>query len=71
MTEKEQRFARCEICGNELDTTRDDVAQWTEGWIPVNGGDDDEILFPVRRSRWAHGDCIDEQEKHGPNPNAE
>ena len=61
MIEKERRFARCELCGKELDTTRDDVAQWTEGWFAV--GHEDEILFPVRRNRWAHESCIADQEK--------
>jgi hypothetical protein len=62
MIEKEHRFARCELCGKELDTSADDVAQWIKGWMPV-GGDDDEILWPVCTNRWAHEGCIVEQEK--------
>jgi hypothetical protein len=55
---------RCELCGKELDTTRDDVAQYAEGWMPVGGDDDDdEMLLPVRTNRWAHEGCIVEQEK--------
>jgi hypothetical protein len=68
MIEKEHRFARCELCGKELDTTRDDVAQWTEGWMPVGGDDDDEILQPVRTNRWAHEGCVVEQEKRAKHP---
>jgi hypothetical protein len=61
MIEKERRFARCELCGKELDTSADDVAQWTKFWIPV--GHEDEILQPVGTNRWAHESCIAEQEK--------
>jgi hypothetical protein len=66
MIEKERRFARCELCGNELDTSADDVAQWTEGWFAV--GQENEILFPVRRNRWAHESCIAAQEKRAKHP---
>jgi hypothetical protein len=66
MIEKERRFARCELCGKELDTSADDVAQWTKGWIPV--GHEDEFLLPVGTNRWAHESCIAEQEKRARHP---
>jgi hypothetical protein len=66
MIEKEQRFARCELCGKELDTSADDVAQRIKGWFPV--GHEDEILLPVGTNRWAHESCIAEQEKRAKHP---
>jgi hypothetical protein len=63
MTEKEPRFARCEFCGKELDTTADDVAECIAGWIPVDSDDPNEILVSEHKNRWAHVACIEEEEK--------
>jgi hypothetical protein len=63
MTEKEHRFARCEFCGKELDTTADDVAECIAGWIPVDSDDDADIVVSEHKNRWAHWDCIEEEEE--------
>jgi hypothetical protein len=56
MIEKEPRFARCELCGKELDITGPDVAERSKFWVPV--GHEDEILHPVGTNRWAHQSCV-------------
>lgn len=57
-------IAKCELCGNELNTQANGVHQWTAGWVMNrSGGGGHAVSLPQRDNRWAHGYCVDRKTK--------
>ena len=56
-----ERFLRkCELCGHDLDTSKEGVHQWTSGWVRQrSGGGGHGISLAKREDRWAHHYCVE------------
>ena len=54
------RVAKCNYCGDELDTRAEGTHQWTSGWVMMReGGGGHGISLPQRKNLWAHGYCVE------------
>ena len=58
-----ERFrAKCEFCGNDVDTRELGVHQYTRGWVKArSGGGGHGVSLAERENRWAHGHCVDRE----------
>jgi hypothetical protein len=56
--------AKCEFCGNEIDTRAEGSHQYTSGWVKNRiGGGGHGISLAERKNRWACGYCVDRAAK--------
>lgn len=52
--------ARCHFCQQVLDPKREDVHQYTCGWVKIrSGGGGHAVALPQRENLWAHTRCIE------------
>lgn len=57
----------CEFCGCELDTRRQGVHQYVEGWVQNRaGGGANAVRLPNHHLRWACKICVDTKSKGQP-----